>query len=160
VSISLKQLILILAVGCVGLLLAGLPHHSEEKKEAALLDRSLDERVEEAVALINEGKESPMTGITMLKEVLEKDPNHSGALYNLGMMSFQTGQYDKAVERFDVLLSNRPDWEEVKFARGRSLLFTGDTAKALEDLHYLASNAKEEQVRNDSKRIVESLKNF
>lgn len=159
-SITLKQLLLILAIGSVGLLLAGLPHHSNEKKEAALLDRSLDEQVEKAVALINEGKQPPMAGIQMLRDVLAKKPSHPGALYNLGMMSMQSGQYDKAVERFDALLSDRPDWEEVKFVRARCLLYSGDTTRALEDLHFLSSKAKEVEVRNESKRIVESLKTF
>jgi predicted Zn-dependent protease len=160
VSITLKQLMLILAVGSVGLLLAGLPHHSESDTKAALLDRSLDEQVEKAVAIINEGKESPMAGIQMLRDVLEQKPNHPGALYNLGMMAVQTGQYDKAVERFDVLLSDRPDWEEVKLARGRALLILGDTSMAIQDLQFLSTDGKDGEIRNESKRIVESIKSF
>tara|TARA_R110000868_G_scaffold76311_2_gene219507 strand:+ start:778 stop:1590 length:813 start_codon:yes stop_codon:yes gene_type:complete len=43
---------------------------------------------------------NPMKGIGMLREVLEEYPENETALYNLGVLSMQSGQYDKAVDRF------------------------------------------------------------
>lgn len=48
--------------------------------------------------------QNPMAGITMLREVLEVDPDFREALLNLGLLSIRSGQYDKAVERFEKLL--------------------------------------------------------
>ena len=51
---------------------------------------------------------APMKGIGMLKQVLEADPENIQALVNLGYFSIQSGQYDKALERFNKVLENQP----------------------------------------------------
>ena len=48
-----------------------------------------------------------MQGIMMLREVLEEDPKNELALFNMGMLSIQSGQYDKAVERLVELGKNQ-----------------------------------------------------
>lgn len=48
--------------------------------------------------------QNPMVGITMLREVLEVDPDYREAILNLGLLSIRSGQYDKAVARFEKLL--------------------------------------------------------
>lgn len=48
--------------------------------------------------------QNPMVGITMLREVLEVDPEYREAILNLGLLSIRSGQYDKAVDRFEKLL--------------------------------------------------------
>ncbi|BDD06093.1 tetratricopeptide repeat protein [Aureibacter tunicatorum] len=50
----------------------------------------------------------PMKAARMLKDVLKQEPEHEEALYNLGMMSIQSFQYDKGVERFQALLKIDP----------------------------------------------------
>jgi len=55
-----------------------------------------------------EGTNNPMQGITMLKEVVEKDPNHENALLNLGFLSVKSNQFDKALERFNKVLQINP----------------------------------------------------
>lgn len=47
----------------------------------------------------------PMKGIGLLKEVLEEDPENIDALTNLGYFSIQSGQYEKAIERFETILT-------------------------------------------------------
>jgi tetratricopeptide (TPR) repeat protein len=49
--------------------------------------------------------QNPMQGITMLREVLEIDPDYREAILNLGLLSIRSGQFEKAVERFEKLLS-------------------------------------------------------
>ena len=49
--------------------------------------------------------ENPMVGITMLREVLAQDPQYREAILNLGLLSIRSGQYDRAIERFQKLLS-------------------------------------------------------
>lgn len=57
-----------------------------------------DVKAKLAMTLVNSA--NPMQGISMLREVLEEYPENETALYNLGILSMQSGQYDKAVERF------------------------------------------------------------
>ena len=59
--------------------------------------------VERALTLIQGS--NPMEGIFMFREILEEDPKNTDALYYLGLLSNQTGQYENAVERFNQLIS-------------------------------------------------------
>ena len=59
--------------------------------------------VERALALIQGS--NPMEGIFMFREILQEDPKNTDALYYLGLLSNQTGQYENAVERFNQLIS-------------------------------------------------------
>jgi len=55
-------------------------------------------RMMEAVTLVN-GSE-PMRGIQMLRKIVEEEPENAEAHWHLGLFSVQSGQLDKALERF------------------------------------------------------------
>jgi tetratricopeptide (TPR) repeat protein len=57
------------------------------------------------IAMTYVGGDSPMQGIRMLREVLEADPRNEFALFNMGMLSIQSGQYDRAIERLTELVA-------------------------------------------------------
>ncbi len=65
-------------------------------------------KVARAVSLVQGGKR-PMKGIRLLKEVLEKNPSNAEALWHLGKFSMKTGQYEKALERFEKVLKVAPE---------------------------------------------------
>lgn len=73
---------------------------------------------------------NPMKGIALLQEVLEEDPDHEQATFNLGILSIQSGQYDRAVERFERLATLYPENLQAQFYLGVSYLETGKRAKA------------------------------
>lgn len=50
----------------------------------------------------------PMDGIVIMREILDSLPNYTPALMTLGRLSLQTGQYDKAKERFVKILETNP----------------------------------------------------
>lgn len=86
-------------------------NHSHEMSD------DLDMEVEKALETIrnsSEGSEQ-MAGIMKLKKVLEKDPNHPGALKELGYFSMQTGQFEKAITRFEALYQLDPENKEAVF---------------------------------------------
>jgi len=60
------------------------------------------ENVENALKLIESN--NPMEGVFMLRKILEKEPKNKEALFNLGVLSIQSKQYNKAIERFNQLL--------------------------------------------------------
>ena len=66
--------------------------------------------------------ENPMSGIMMLREVIEKDPKNREALLSLGLLSIQSGQYERGVERFEKLLTLKEDDYEAMLYMGVCLL--------------------------------------
>ena len=56
-------------------------------------------KTNEAIELVLSG-DQPMSGIMMLRDVLEEDKGNKSALLALGLFSIQSGQFEKALERF------------------------------------------------------------
>ncbi|MCS7077485.1 MAG: tetratricopeptide repeat protein [Bacteroidia bacterium] len=65
---------------------------------------------------------NPMQGIFMLKDIADKNPTHILAQHNLGILSMQTGQFEKAVKRFEKVLSLKPENSMIK---DQALLYAG-----------------------------------
>jgi len=65
---------------------------------------------------------NPMQGIFMLRDVADKNPTHVLAQHNLGILSMQTGQFEKAVKRFEKVLSLKPENVMIK---EQALLYAG-----------------------------------
>ncbi|HEX8316018.1 MAG TPA: tetratricopeptide repeat protein [Flavisolibacter sp.] len=55
------------------------------------------------------GHGAPMTGIAMIREVVERDPKNVFAQLTLGEASLMSGQLDKAVERFKTVVQQQPE---------------------------------------------------
>lgn len=92
-----------------------LMQHAKGAYEKALEfdENNLDAKAGVATSLVN--GPAPMQGITMLLEVVEQDPNHLKANYNLGLFSMQSRQFDKAVDRFNTVIEQTPNNAEVWF---------------------------------------------
>src|SRR5690606_18259710 len=57
------------------------------------------------------GTNNPMAGISLLREVVDADPDHVGANKSLGLFSMQSRQFDLAIDRFKKVVSLEPDAE-------------------------------------------------
>lgn len=85
------------------------PITTEEKKVVDRQATPLDQKVDEAVMIIQNAEGAPMRGIAMLREVLSEDPDHVKANYWMGEFSWISGQFDKAVPRFKKVLEVEPN---------------------------------------------------
>ena len=47
----------------------------------------------------------PMSGISLLREILAEDDTNRQAILNLGLLAIQSGQFERAKERFETLVS-------------------------------------------------------
>lgn len=103
-----------------------------------------------------DGTAEPMKGIMLLREVIAADPNHEMAQYNLGMLSVKSGQLDKAIERFNKVLTINPKRNEIHFFLGQVLLQKGDTAAAVNAYETFIKNANYDV--SDVIKLVEELK--
>lgn len=63
---------------------------------------SKEEMLVKAKSLLKKG--NPMEGVFMMREIVNRYPNYIEAIYYLGNASNSTGQFDKAVERFNKIL--------------------------------------------------------
>jgi len=110
-SLSKVQLIIIVsAIALVGIIYA-MPKIAPlsadavvETTDANQVELSADDKISAAIALVIKGEE-PMKGIMMLRDVLEEDPKNIKAHLTLGMFSIQSGQLEKALDRFNTVLS-------------------------------------------------------
>ncbi len=73
---------------------------------------------------------NPMQGVTMLREVLAEDPRNEAALLNMGMLSIQSGQHERAIERLEELIKINPDHAQAQLLLGIALMNTGEKARA------------------------------
>ncbi len=57
------------------------------------------------------GSNNPMKGIGLLLQVVGKDPKSIKANFSLGLFSMKSGQYQKAINRFETVVSEAPGGE-------------------------------------------------
>ena len=117
----------------IALVLWQLPRTPHQDVEAITSEEGnlLDAKVDEAVAIIQNGEGAPMQAIGMLLEVLREDPNHEKALLWLGNFSMMSGQWEKAVDRFHQLSQLHPENELYTLNKVQALMQVGDTTAAL-----------------------------
>ena len=100
-SKSLQLLIITLSIGLIYFFYQLPTSVIENKNSKEEIQKAVS--VEQALSLI-EGA-NPMEGIFMLRDIVENNPKDTEALYYLGVLSNQTGQYKNAVERFNQLIT-------------------------------------------------------
>ena len=86
--------------------------------------------VKNNVAMTYIATANPMQGILMLREVLEADEKNEKALLNMGRLSMQSSQFDKAVERFETLVNYYPNNLDGNYLLGVCYYETGKSDKA------------------------------
>ncbi|MEM7110326.1 MAG: tetratricopeptide repeat protein [Bacteroidota bacterium] len=113
--------------------------------------------VKNKVAMTLVSSPNPMQGILMLREILQQDPNNEQATFNLGVLSMQSGQYGKAVERFESLVTLHPENTQARFFLGISLLEIGNKEKAKEELLLVKSMDEDPSVQATVNSYLEDL---
>ncbi|HYF32124.1 MAG TPA: tetratricopeptide repeat protein [Chitinophagaceae bacterium] len=75
---------------------------------------------------------NPMEGITMIREVAERDPHNVYAQMMLGIGGVMTGQFDKAIERFKKVIEHQPNNLEARINLAEAYERKGDKQSAIE----------------------------
>lgn len=102
--------------------------------------------------------QTPMAGITMLREVLQQEPTNELALFNLGLLSMRSGQYQRAIERFRQILVNSPDNRKAQFYLGISLAEANQKPEALKTLAQVKAQEKDPQILAAIREYEQRLK--
>lgn len=135
---------------------------TETEETAPEPTNELDAKVAEAVAIIQSGDGPPMRAIGLLREVITLDSNHVGALYWLGEFSMMSGQYERAIERFEKLLILEPDSTEFCIKLAQALTGNGQNDQGVQVIETFKTTHPEqdvEQLNAVLEKISVELKN-
>lgn len=73
----------------------------------ALDSTNLEAKTGLGISIVN-GMGAPMQGIAMLMDVVKKDPKNLKANMSLGIFAIKSGQFDKAITRFNDIIAIKP----------------------------------------------------
>ena len=98
----------LLAIG-MGIVLALYIYTSAVKpsRKVKNVQLTLTEQIAQALSDIQNGEspEAQMKGVLKMRALAESNPENAGLQSQMGMFSMQTGQYEKAVARFEKVIS-------------------------------------------------------
>jgi tetratricopeptide (TPR) repeat protein len=100
---------------------------------------------------------NPMKGILKLRALAEKEPQNLYVAYQLGMLSYQSGQYEKAIGRFQKVVAGEKENVNAWFYLAQSLMQTGKKSEALEALEAGLPFAKEEDTKASFQELKKQL---
>ena len=106
-----------------------------------------------------EGTSDPMQGIMLLREVVTQKPEHENAQFNLGILSIRSGQYEKAVERFQKVLAINPARKEMYLMIGRAWMLAGNNEKAVENFELLKKENAGTQLVAEADNYINQISN-
>lgn len=109
-----------------------------------------------AICIIQDDQDV-MKGVSMLKEVVATDSNNVQAIFTLGMLSMQSAQFDKAVERFEKLVKLHPFNAEYYFYLGEALVKSGDVKKAIKTYETCKTLVNDKQAKQEVQDIINKL---
>lgn len=105
-----------------------------------------------------DGDNSPMAGILKIREVAQKDSNNLFAQYMLGVGGVVSGQYDKAVQRFERVAKAQPNNLEVLFKLAETYETMGDKANAIRWYENIERGVKIPEMRAELQQRIAQLK--
>ena len=75
--------------------------------------------------------DNPMQGILPIREIVQRNPDNLYAQLVLGLGGRKSGQYDKAIERFNIIVGKQPDNIEAVFNLAECYDLKGDKTNAV-----------------------------
>ena len=128
------------------------------EKTLALNAHNIDAKIDMAACYV-EGTPEPMKGIGLLREVEQTDSNNVKLQITFAMFSEKSGQWDRAIARFQKVLKIQPDYIEVYPQLANVYEQKGDKVKAIENLEKYASLVDDAAIKNEIQNYINKLKN-
>ena len=126
------------------------------QKAVDLDGKNLEAKTGLGAAMVT-GTNNPMSGIALLREVVEADPKNIEANKTLGLFSLQSLEFDRAIDRFKTVVELKPDAESYFYlATGyQNIGMKNDAIAAFEKSKSLAADPSLSQFID---REIEKLK--
>ena len=126
--------------------------------EKILKQQPDDLNTQARMAMTLVSSDNPMQGILKLREIIEKDPDNEFVLLNLGLLSMQTGQFEKAKDRFEHLLSVAPDNNQTKVLLSQCYVNLNKSDKAIKLLNEVVQTEKDSVLKSSAETFLKTLK--
>lgn len=120
---------------------------------------TLTEQIQEALSNIQNGEspEAQMKGVLQMRALADKHPDNADLQWNMGLFSMQSGQYEKAVARFEKVISLDAKRLNAYMQMARSYSALQDTSSAQKVLLTLIEKS-EGDLQESAKVMLEKLK--
>lgn len=103
---------------------------------------------------------APMQVIVKLRDLADQEPDNVEAQYHMGLFSWQTSQYDKAMERFRKVIALDPKGYPDAYAYlGQAYATLDSTEEALEALEKYKTLVTDTALINGADRFIAEIKN-
>lgn len=116
----------------------------------------LEHKLEEAIEMVNGGE--PMAGITILRDLATEYPDEALPQFYLGLFSMQSGQFDKAVERFEKVIELDPKLLSAYTYLAEANIALGNQDRAVEILEALYLQLENEEEKVELLKYIEEVK--
>jgi cytochrome c-type biogenesis protein CcmH/NrfG len=127
------------------------------EKAVALNGNNEEAKLAMASAYI-QGTPEPMKGVQMLLAITREKPEDVPANLLLGRMSIQSGQFDKAVKRFETVVKVEPENKEALYFLAQAYEGMGNKPKAIELLERCKKVVNNPEFTKDIDAHINSLK--
>jgi tetratricopeptide (TPR) repeat protein len=101
---------------------------------------------------------NPMEGILPVRAIAEKNPGNLYAQLVLGLGGKKSGQYDKAIERFNIIIQKQPKNIDVIFQLAECYDLKGDKTNAIKWYSEAKKMISNEQIQKDIDNRINELK--
>jgi tetratricopeptide (TPR) repeat protein len=126
--------------------------------DAGAVPASKDPAVNAILVELNSGA-PPMETILKLRKLADEQPNNTEAQYHLGVFSWQTGQYDKSMARFQKVIALDPQGYPDAYAYlGQAYATLDSTSKAIEATETYKTLVTDTALLNGADRFLMELK--
>ena len=129
------------------------------KKSSIISELSVTEQIQAALSNIQDADnpQSQMKGILQMRSLSEKYPENADLQWNMGLFSIQSGQYEKAVARFEKVINIDAQRLDAYMQLAMSYLALQDTLAATGVLISLIDKSEGDTQKN-AEAMLEKLK--
>lgn len=118
----------------------------------------VDAQIDDILAKMRNQEMPPMQAVLAIRAIADEHPDNVKANFTLGLMSIQTAQFEKAVQRFDAVLQVDAQNAEAMRLRAQSYLGMGDTAAAIANYEQALENAPNEELKASVNEALTQIK--
>ena len=129
------------------------------RRAVATAQPTLTEQIQEALSNIQNGAspEAQMKGVLQMRALADKYPDNADLQWNMGLFSMQSGQFEKAVTRFEKVISLDAQRLNAYMQMAMSYTALQDTSSAQNVLATLVEKS-EGELQERAKVMLEKLK--
>jgi len=135
------------------------PHQTSNNEDDLLVGKEVakeEPSIARAVELVKGA--SPMAGIMMLRELLERNPDDIDAHFQLGLFSEMSGQMDKAKMRFQKVVELDSTRSDAVLKLAKVFVGLGEVENAITEFEKYKSSLSDDEKIVEIDNIIEKLK--